>query len=66
MRNTCNIFVGKLEWKRSLRRSRSRCENNIRMNLRETVWEDVDWVYLIQDRDQWWALVNTVMNLRFP
>jgi len=31
---------------------------------RETGWEDVDWMHLAQNRDQWRALVNTVMNLR--
>jgi hypothetical protein len=41
-----------------------RWEDNIRMNLEEIGWEDVDWIQLAQDRDQWWALVNTVMNLR--
>jgi hypothetical protein len=34
------------------------------MNLKETGWEDVDWMPLAQDRDQWWALENTVMNLQ--
>jgi len=29
-------------------------------------WEGVDWIHLAQDRDQWWALVNMVMNLRVP
>jgi hypothetical protein len=28
-------------------------------------WEDEDWIYLIQDVDQWWALVDMVMNLKF-
>jgi hypothetical protein len=32
------------------------------MNLKEIWWESVDWMYLAQDREQWWALVNTVMN----
>jgi hypothetical protein len=32
----------------------------------EKGWEDVDWIHLAQDRDQWWALVNTVMNLQVP
>jgi hypothetical protein len=33
------------------------------MDVRVTVWEGVDWIHMAQDRDQWWALVNTVMNL---
>jgi hypothetical protein len=34
------------------------------MDLRKIWWEGVDWMRLAQDRDQWYALVNTVMNLR--
>jgi len=37
---------------------------NIRMELTEIGWEGVDWIHLSQDRDQWWALVNMVMNLQ--
>jgi hypothetical protein len=36
----------------------------IKMNLRETGWDGMDWIVLAQDRDQWRALVNTVINLR--
>jgi hypothetical protein len=36
------------------------------MNVREIAWEGVYWIHLVQDRDQWRALVNTVMNLRVP
>jgi hypothetical protein len=36
------------------------------MDVREIEWEGVYRIYLAQDRDQWWALVNTVMNLRVP
>jgi hypothetical protein len=36
------------------------------MNLRETEWEVVDWTHMAEDRDKWWGLVNTVINLRFP
>jgi hypothetical protein len=43
-----------------------RWEHNIRMNLRETGWEGVNWIHLSQDSNQWWDLVNTVMNLRVP
>jgi hypothetical protein len=39
---------------------------NIKIDLRETGWDGVDWVYLAQDRAQWRALVDTVMNLRVP
>jgi hypothetical protein len=39
---------------------------NIRMNFREIGWKDVDLIHLAQNRDQWRALVNTVMNLRVP
>jgi hypothetical protein len=39
---------------------------NIKMNLREIGWDDVDWIDRAKDRDQWRALVNTVLNLRVP
>jgi hypothetical protein len=35
------------------------------MDLRETGWEIVDWIHLSQDKDQWWGLVKTVMDIRF-
>jgi hypothetical protein len=40
--------------------------DNIKMDLRETGWDGMDWIDLSQDRDQLRALVNTVMNLRIP
>jgi hypothetical protein len=64
---TCNnTLVGKPVGKEPLGRPRRRWEDNIKMDLREVGWEDVDWMHVAQDRDQWWALVNTVMNLRVP
>jgi hypothetical protein len=36
------------------------------MDLREIGWDGVDWIDMAQDRDQWRALVNTVLNLRVP
>jgi hypothetical protein len=54
---------GKPEGKRPLERPRHRWEDGIRMDLRETGWGSVVWIQLAQDRDRWWALVNTVMNL---
>jgi hypothetical protein len=43
---------------------RRRKKDNIRMDVRETGWEGEDWMHLAEDRDQWRAVVNTVMNLR--
>jgi hypothetical protein len=54
--------VGKPEEKRSLARPKHRWEVGIRLDLRETGWKDVEWVQLVQDTNQWWVLVNTVMN----
>jgi hypothetical protein len=58
--------VGKPEGIRTLGRSRRRWEDNIKMDLREIGWGGMDQIELSQDRDQWRALVNTVMNLRAP
>jgi hypothetical protein len=67
MRSAYNkILVVEPQGKRPLgRRKRSR-KNNIRMGLREVWWEGVDWMHLAQDRDQWRAVINMVMNLRVP
>jgi hypothetical protein len=65
-KNTCRVLMGKPEGKRPLGRPRRRWEDNIRMDLREIGWGFMDWIDLSQDRDQWRALVNTVMNLRVP
>jgi hypothetical protein len=65
-RNACRILVRKPERKRPLGRPRRRWVDNIKMDLREKGWDGVNWVDLAQDRDQWRALVNTVMNLRVP
>jgi hypothetical protein len=40
--------------------------DNIKIDLRKIGWDGIDWIDLVQDRDQWRALVNTVMNLRVP
>jgi hypothetical protein len=66
MRNTYRILVGIPEGKRPLRRSRRRWVDNIKMDLREIGWDGMDWIELAQDRDQWRALVYSVMNLRVP
>jgi hypothetical protein len=65
-RNAYRILVGKPEGKRPLGRPRRRWEDNIKMDLGEIGWDGRDWIELAQDRDQWRALVNTVMKLRVP
>jgi hypothetical protein len=65
-RNAYRILVGKPGGKIPLGRPRRRWVNNIKMDLRETGWDNVDCIDLAQDRDHWRALVNTVMNLRVP
>jgi hypothetical protein len=65
-RNAYRILVGKPEGKRPLRRPRRRWVDNIEIDLREIELDGMDWIDLAQDRDQWRALVNTVMNLHVP
>jgi hypothetical protein len=38
----------------------------MRMSFREVGWEGVDWMHLAQNKDQWWALVNTAVNVLDP
>jgi hypothetical protein len=58
-RKVYKVLVGK----RPLGGPKSRWEDGIRMYLRETGLGGVEWIQLVQDRDQWHALVNVVMNL---
>jgi hypothetical protein len=64
--NACRILVGNPEGKRPLGRPRRNWEDNIKIDLREIGWAGMAWIDLAQDRDQWRALVNTVMNLLVP
>jgi hypothetical protein len=58
--------AGKPGGKRPIGKPRHRWEDNVKMDLRESGWGGMDWIDMAQDRDQWRALVNTVMNLRVP
>jgi hypothetical protein len=58
--------VGKPEGKKQLGRPRCRWVGNIRMDLGEVGWGDVEWIGLAKDGKRWRALVNSVLNLRFP
>jgi hypothetical protein len=63
-RNAYRLLVGKSDGKRPLGRRRGRWVDNIRMDLGEVGWGDVDWIGLTKDRNRWRALVNSELNLR--
>jgi hypothetical protein len=63
-RGVCRVLVGKPEGKRPLGRPRRSWEDNIKLDLREIGIDGANWIRLAQDRIQWRAFVNTVMNLR--
>jgi hypothetical protein len=65
-RTAYKILVGNPEGKRPSGRPRRRWVNDIKIDLRDMGWGGVDWIDLAQNRDQWRALVNAVMNLRVP
>jgi hypothetical protein len=60
------FWLGGPKVKRPLGRPRSRWEDNVKMNLREIGIDGANWIWLAQDRVQWRAFVNTIMNLRVP
>jgi hypothetical protein len=64
--STYRVLVQKPEGKRQLGRPRHRWEDNIKIDLREIGWRDMDWIYLARDWDRWRALLNTLMNIRVP
>jgi hypothetical protein len=66
VRNVYKSLVAKPGKMSPQERPRCRWEGNIRLDLRERGGKDVDWILLAQDRDQWQAHVNTVMNLQVP
>jgi hypothetical protein len=62
-RHAYRLLVGKTERKTA---TLLRWVDNIRMELGEVGWGDVDWICLAQDRNMWRALVNSILNLRVP
>jgi hypothetical protein len=62
--NAYRALVGKPEIKRLVGRPRRELEDNIKMGIRKIWWDSMDWVHLAQDRDQWRALVNSIMNFQ--
>jgi hypothetical protein len=65
-RGVYSVLVGRPEGKRPMGRPRNRYDDNIKMDLREIVIDEANWIQLSQDRFQCRAFVNTVMNLRVP
>jgi hypothetical protein len=65
-RNACSILIGKPGGKRPIGIPMLRWKICVKIDLRETGLEGVDWIHLAQDRDKWQVLMNTVVNLRFP
>jgi hypothetical protein len=65
-RGAYRVLVGRPEGKRPLVRPRCRWEDNIKMDLGAIGINGANWILLAQDRVQWWAFVNTVMNPRVP
>jgi hypothetical protein len=65
-RNAYTLLVRKPEGTRPLGRPRHRWVDNIRMDIEEVGWGDVDWIGLAKDRIRWRAVVNSVLNLRVP
>jgi hypothetical protein len=65
-KNKYRLLVGQPEGKRPLGRLRRKLVDNIKMDLGEMEWGEVDWIGLAQDKDKWRVFVNSVMNLRVP
>jgi hypothetical protein len=66
VRDAYRVLVGRPEGKRPLERPRLRWKDNIKLDLREIGIDGANWIRLAQNRVQWRAFVNTVMNLRVP
>jgi hypothetical protein len=65
-RGVYRVLVGRPECKNPLGRPRRRWDDNIKLDLRKIGIDGVNWIQMAQDRVQWGACVNTVMNLRVP
>ena len=65
-RGVYRVLVGKPEGNRPLGRSRSRWEDNIKIDLQEVGCRGIDWIAQAKDTDSWRALVNAVMKVHVP
>jgi hypothetical protein len=65
-RGVYRVLVGRPEGKRPMGRPRRRWEDNIKLDLREMGIYGMNWIHVAQDKVQWQAFVNTVMNFQVP
>jgi len=65
-RGVYRVLFGRPEGKRPLERPRRGWEDNIKIDLTEIGIGGKNWIRLVQDRVQWQAFVNIVMNLQVP
>jgi hypothetical protein len=65
-RTVYRLLVRKPDGENPLGRPRHRWVDNIKMDLVEIGWGGVDWTDVAQDKEEWWTVVNAIMNLRFP
>jgi hypothetical protein len=65
-RGVYRVLVWSPEGKRPLGKPKHRWEDNIKMDLGEIGIDGANWIRLAEDRVQWWASMNTVINLRVP
>ena len=64
--NAYQFLVGEFEGKGLLTRTLCVWENNIKVNIEEIIWEDLEWTDLVQERDKWLTVLKTVMILPIP
>ena len=60
------VLVHKSSGNRLFGIPRHRWEGSVRMYLKDIKWNDMEWIYLAEDRDKWWAVVNIVTKLWVP
>jgi hypothetical protein len=65
-RGVYRVLIGRPEGKRQLGRPMRRWEDIIKLDMREIGIDGANWIQLAQDRVQWRAFVNTVINFRVP
>jgi hypothetical protein len=64
-RNMYKVLMDKPEGNMQIGSHRRRCEHNIKIDIQTTEWKTVDWINLVQDRDNCRALIKTALIHRF-